>query len=63
MLGCPVGARGGSCFSAPYSVSLLPRAVGRGPGVRGCELGRGAAEKVEDLGRGPGSKVEGVEEG
>lgn len=52
MLGCPVGARGGSCFSAPYSVSLLPQAVGRGPGVRGCELGRGAAGKGGGFGQG-----------
>lgn len=47
-----MGEWGGSCFSAPYSVSLLPQAVGRGPGVRGCELGRGAAGKGGGFGQG-----------
>lgn len=31
---------------------LLPRAVGRGPGGRGCELGRGAAGKGGGFGQG-----------
>lgn len=61
VLGCPVGAQGGSCFSAPYSVSLLPQAVGSGPGGRGCELGRGAAGIGGGFGQGARLKGRGVE--